>query len=120
MRSFLEFKLEGIFSNIRGGRVSVTADLSGGLVFLASITFMDFAKRIGKHCEIAETDSVIVLGDNLHNETMKISENEKLRALSELWRDISPEIGGYLFGDTDEVNPDPAIPCSECDCGQCS
>lgn len=85
--------------------VRVFTDDSGGYEFLAAVSYVDFTGKYSQHVGIMLEQT---------------SENEKLHALSELWRDISPEIGGYLFGDTDESNPDPAIPCSECDCGQCS
>jgi hypothetical protein len=104
-RSFLDFRFSencddsnGITTNGFDIPVRVFTDFNGGFEFLAEIPFREFAKRIGRHVEVAENDSELGI---------EISEDGKLLTLSELWRDISPEIGGYLFGDTRESNPDP-------------
>ncbi len=81
-RNFLEFGA----NTFRDGdlQVNVYADVEGCHAILGKISFRDFANKIGKHVKVVDCDG---------------TENEKLLALSELWRDISPEIGGYLFGD---------------------
>lgn len=83
-RSFLNFP--DVNARSFDSIVRVSTDSSGGFEFLAEISFRDFAKVIDRHIAISESD---------------ISDNAKLYKLSKLWRDISPEIGGYLYGDID-------------------
>lgn len=85
-RTFLVF-------GFSGDMVLVFTDYSGEYALIAEITLERWTKVFPDHLEIMEYPSW--------------SDNEKLLHLSTLWRSISPEIGGYLFGDTEESNPDP-------------
>lgn len=84
-RTFLTF--ENTYARSFDSIVKVfSVDSNGHFEFIADISFRNFAKVIDRHIEISESD---------------ISDNAKLYTLSKLWRDISPEIGGYLYGDID-------------------
>lgn len=95
-RSFLDFKFNensnpsnSITSNSFDIHVRVFTDISGNFAWLGIIPFREFAKRIGKHVEITESET---------------TDNKKLYELSALWRDISPKIGGYLYGDIEDTS----------------
>jgi hypothetical protein len=84
-RKFLEFAYRSDYDAFE-----ITADFSGGFAFLQNILRKDALPLLTQHFEIV---------DNI-----EMSEDQKLSALSILWRDISPKVGGYLFGDMSENN----------------
>ena len=84
-RNFLEFEYKSDYDAFE-----IRTDNNGGYVFLRNVSRKLALPRMIRHFEIVDNT--------------EMTEDQKLSELSALWRDVSPAIGGYLFGDMSENN----------------